>query len=88
MSCGRSEPAGLCELRKQVAGAEERPLELRRKKGKENTPEERRRWGGAEVGRPGHAPEIETEWPEGRREEGTGVLKRELCWVLHLKGFY
>ena len=32
MSCGRSEPAGLCGLRKQVTEAKEGLLDLRRKK--------------------------------------------------------
>ena len=32
MSCGRSEPAGLCGLRKQVTEAEEVSLQLRKKK--------------------------------------------------------
>ena len=34
----RREPAGLCGLKKQIIEAKEGPLELRRKKGKENTP--------------------------------------------------
>ena len=37
MSCGGSEPAGLCGLRKQVTGAKEGPLELRRKEAKVHT---------------------------------------------------
>ena len=41
--CGRSEPAMLHGLRKQVTEAEERPLELRRKNGKENAAGGRRK---------------------------------------------
>ena len=37
MNYGRSEPAGLHELRKQVTETKEGPLELKKKKGKENT---------------------------------------------------
>lgn len=42
---GRSEPAGLCGLRKQVTEPKEGLLELRREKGKENVPGARRGWG-------------------------------------------
>ena len=38
MSRGRSEPAGLCGLRKQIAEAKKVPLELRGKRDKENVP--------------------------------------------------
>ena len=38
MRPGRSEPAGLHRLRKQATEAEEGPLELSIKKGKENAP--------------------------------------------------
>ena len=42
MSRGRSEPAGLCGLRKQVTKAKEGPLEFRKKKGRETAPGGRR----------------------------------------------
>ena len=42
MSCGRTEPAELCGLRKQVTEAKEGPLELRNEKDRENMPGERR----------------------------------------------
>ena len=38
MSCRRSEPAGLCVLRKQITEAKEGTLELKRKEGKESVP--------------------------------------------------
>ena len=38
MSHGKSEPAGLRGLRKQITETKEGPLELRRKKGKKNMP--------------------------------------------------
>ena len=42
MSCGRSEPAGLHGLRRQVADAKEGPLELRKKKARIYSPIGRR----------------------------------------------
>ena len=45
MSCGGSQPAGLCGLRKQVIEAKEGPLELRRQKVKVPTRLKRRKGG-------------------------------------------
>ena len=73
MSPGRSESAGLCELRKQLTETKEGSLELRKKKDKEDVPGRRR------VGKTWHAPEREKVCTLGKEgvEKAMGVLKRE-----------
>ena len=62
MSPGRSESAGLCELRKQLTETKEGSLELRKKKDKEDVPGRRR------GGKTWHAPERERKFaPWGKK---------------------
>ena len=72
MSCGKSEPAGLCGLRKQVTETKKVPWTLGLKKGSENTAVEK----GGERGR--HALETERVCPGS-------FLLRVLCGGLRSK---